>query len=67
VFLYTFKRKYVAVTLIPAILMTLVTTSYILIAPEGLRLPYNIGLIIASVVALALVGIFIYKTRKLNK
>jgi carbon starvation protein CstA len=67
VFLYTFKRKYVAVTLFPAILMTLVTTSYILIAPEGLRLPYNIGLIIASVVALALVGIFIYKTRKLNK
>ena len=67
VFLYTFKRKYVAVTLIPAILMTLVTTSYILIAPEGLRLPYNVGLIIASVVALALIGIFIYKTRKLNK
>jgi hypothetical protein len=47
--------------------MTLVTTSYILIAPEGLRLPYNIGVIIASVVALALIGIFIYKTRKLNK
>ena len=67
VFLYTFKRKYVAVTLIPAILMTLVTTSYILIAPEGLRLPYNVGVIIASLAALVLIGIFIYKTRKLNK
>lgn len=67
VFLYNFKKKYMVVTLIPAILMTMVTVSYILIAPEGFSLPYNVGLIISSVIALAIIGIFVYKTRKINK
>lgn len=67
VFLYNFKKKYMVVTLIPAILMTMVTVSYILIAPEGFSLPYNVGLIISSIIALAIIGIFVYKTRKINK
>ena len=67
VFLYNFKKKYMVVTLIPAILMTMVTVSYILIASEGFSLPYNVGLIISSVIALAIIGIFVYKTRKINK
>lgn len=67
VFLYNFKKKYMVVTLIPAILMTMVTVSYILIAPEGFSLPYNVGLIISFVIALAIIGIFVYKTRKINK
>ena len=67
VFLYNFKKKYMVVTLIPAILMTMVTVSYILLAPEGFSLPYNVGLIISSIIALAIIGIFVYKTRKINK
>ncbi|MBR2492419.1 MAG: carbon starvation protein A, partial [Paludibacteraceae bacterium] len=67
VFLYNFKKKYMVVTLIPAILMTMVTVSYILIAPEGFSLPYNVGLIISFVIALAIIGIFVYKIRKINK
>lgn len=67
VFLYNFKKKYMVVTLIPAILMTMVTVSYILIAPEGFSLPYNVGLIISSIIALAIIGIFVYKIRKINK
>lgn len=39
------ERKNYWVTLIPAFFMTFVCTSYILVAPEGLSLPYNVGII----------------------
>ncbi len=52
VYLYNNKRKYTLVALIPALLMTMVTVLYILIAPEGFTLPYNIGLAIATLCVL---------------
>ena len=67
VYLYNNKRKYTLVALIPALLMTMVTVLYILIAPEGFTLPYNIGLAIASIcVLLVSVGVFYKEKRVVN-
>jgi carbon starvation protein CstA len=46
-------------TTIPATYMTVVVTSYILVAPEGFRLPYTVGLTTGLVVAAALFVLFI--------
>lgn len=55
------KKKLYIITLIPALFMTCVTTTYILFAPEGLQLPYPVALGI-SITFSALCGIwFIYK------
>lgn len=67
VYLYNNKRKYTLVALIPALLMTMVTVLYILIAPEGFTLPYNIGLAIASLCVLLVAGGVFYKIKKSNK
>jgi carbon starvation protein CstA len=45
--------------LIPATFMTVVVTSYIIVAGEGLGLPYNIGITAGLVLAIALFGLFI--------
>ena len=62
------ERKFYWITLVPAIFMTAVTTTYLLFAPEGFSLPkeisYPIGIIL-SIVALA--GFFIYKHSYFNK
>jgi carbon starvation protein CstA len=47
------------ITLIPAAFMTVVVTSYIIVAPEGFRLPYNFGIISGIVVAAVLFALFI--------
>jgi carbon starvation protein CstA len=47
------------IALIPAVFMTAVVTSYIIVAPEGFRAPYNIGIAAGIVVALALFFMFI--------
>lgn len=39
------EKKAFVITLIPAVFMTAVISSYILVAPEGLQLPLNTGLI----------------------
>ena len=39
------KGKFFWVTLIPAMFMTVVCTSYILVAPEGFQLPLRVGLV----------------------
>ena len=67
VYLYNNKRKYTLVALIPALLMTMVTVLYILIAPEGFTLPYNIGLAIATFCVLLVSGGVFYKIKKSNK
>lgn len=67
VYLYNNKRKYTLVALIPALLMTMVTVLYILIAPEGFTLPYNIGLAIATLCVLLVLGGVFYKVKKSNK
>jgi carbon starvation protein CstA len=55
------------ISLIPAMFMTVVSVSYIMIAPEGLHLPQHlwwVGYTIALCVALACLGCFAYTMRK---
>ena len=57
------------IALIPALFMTMVCSSYILIAPEGLHLPVEwrwLGYLIACVITIACLGGFIFWTRKRN-
>ncbi|MDR2803368.1 MAG: carbon starvation protein A [Treponema sp.] len=46
-------------SLVPAVFMTVVVTSYIIVAPEGFRLPYNFGIIFGIVLAAVLFVLFI--------
>ena len=60
----TQKKKMFLVTLIPALFMTVVTVTYIFMAPEGFRLAPWIAYIIAGVTALAFLAIYlIWKSR----
>ncbi|MCL2294442.1 MAG: carbon starvation protein A [Spirochaetes bacterium] len=52
--------KFYWIALIPATFMTVVVICYIIIAPEGLRLPYMVGIIAGLVTAAALFAAFIY-------
>ena len=55
------------IALIPALFMTMVSTSYILIAPEGFRLPEQyrwIGYAVAGVITVALLLTFVVWTRR---
>lgn len=58
VFLVKIKTHYI-VSLIPAMFMTMVTSSYIMIAPEGLELNPGISYILAGVLTLTLLYYFI--------
>ena len=55
------------VTLIPALWMTLVSTTYICIAPEGFTLPTNISYAIGAVCTLTLLVVFIIWNRRIGK
>jgi carbon starvation protein CstA len=60
------ENKLYWITLIPAVFMTAVTTTYLLIAPEGFSLPAGISYLTGAVVSVgALAGFFIYR-RKLH-
>ncbi len=50
-----------------ATFMTGVVSSYILFAPEGFQLPYNIAVSISLVFALSLLGLFLYKAHTIKK
>ncbi|MCD4770326.1 MAG: carbon starvation protein A, partial [Bacteroidales bacterium] len=52
--------------LIPAAFMTAVTTTYILVAPEGFQLPYMFSYITGTSVALVLMGWFLINNFKTN-
>ena len=52
------RQKNIYLTLFPAMFMTCVCTTYILVAPEGFSLPYNVSCVIGVVVALVLCGMF---------
>lgn len=54
------ENKPYIVTLIPALFMTAVCTTYILMAPEGLALSEVVAYIIAAVVVLFVFGLFLY-------
>ncbi|MBQ7685323.1 MAG: carbon starvation protein A [Bacteroidaceae bacterium] len=49
------------IALVPALFMTVVCTSYILVAPEGFRLPLNVGLISGAALMIVLGGLFAWK------
>lgn len=53
------KGKNFYVALFPALFMTAVCTSYILVAPEGFRLPHVPSCVAGVVVAAALLGLFV--------
>ncbi len=67
VYLYKNNKKYTLVTLLPAILMTVVTVLYILIAPEGFTLPYNLSIVITIVCTLLVAGGVFYKINAKEK
>lgn len=52
------ERKCYWITLLPAIFMTVVTTTYIFFAPEGLRLGYTLSLVLGGCISVVLVGLF---------
>jgi len=61
------EQKTYFVTLLPALFMTIVITSYLFFAPEGFNLPYNISLSIGFMVAaVALISFELYR-RKLRE
>ncbi|MBQ7823881.1 MAG: carbon starvation protein A [Bacteroidaceae bacterium] len=55
------KKKLYIITLIPALFMTCVTSTYILFASEGLQLPYPIALGIGIAFSIICGILFIYK------
>lgn len=57
-------RSYV-ITLLPALFMTVVCTSYLLFAPEGFGLPQTISVAVGVVVALGLLVVFARRRRGL--
>lgn len=61
------ERKNFFVSLVPAMFMTCVTTTYICVAKEGLQLPYVCSCIIGGVVTLAVVALFAVKRKKWMK
>ena len=63
----TLRRKNVLVTLIPAMFMTVVTVTYIFMAPEGFRLAPQIAYVIAAVVSLAFLIIYLWWKRRFDK
>lgn len=63
----TIKKKIVLVTLIPAMFMTIVTVTYIFMAPEGFRLAPWIAYIIAGVTALTFLVTYLLWKRRLDK
>ena len=54
-------------TLIPACWMTLICTSYIIIAPEGFSLDSTVGVIGGLVLTIAILCVFSYKIIKMTK
>jgi carbon starvation protein CstA len=51
--------KFYWIALIPSVFMTVVVTSYIIIAPEGFRAPYNVGIAAGVALAFVLFALFI--------
>ena len=63
----TLRRKLALVTLIPALFMTVVTVTYIFMAPEGFRLAPKVAYIIAAVVSITFLIIYLLWKRRFDK
>ncbi len=66
VYLAKFKKNY-WVSLFPAIFMTMVTISYIFLAPEGFNLDHNLSYFIAGLVTTGCTVLFFVKNHKKKK
>jgi len=60
------NKKFHYICSLPAAFMTAVTVTYILIAPEGLKLPTNIGYPVGITTAVLAFAFFLYKASKNN-
>jgi carbon starvation protein CstA len=60
------ERKPYIITLIPAVFMTAVISTYIMVAPEGFRLPQNVS-IITGIIITAIITTFFLRTALLVK
>jgi carbon starvation protein CstA len=64
-FVYMFKaKKFYWIVLIPAIFMTGVVTTYILIAPEGFQLQNNLSYTLGGIITVLITMFFIFKVRR---
>lgn len=54
------EKKFFWITFLPALFMTVVTTSYILVAPEGFRLPLFPSTIVGIIISLGLGLLFLH-------
>jgi carbon starvation protein CstA len=67
VYLAREKKPYI-ITLIPALFMTCVSTTYICIAPEGLQLPHTISYTLGAIaVIIAIAWFFVWKSKRVKK
>jgi len=60
----TKEKRFYGIALLPAMFMTAVSVSYILMAPEGFHLSQTISIVSGIVVSLASFGLFAVKTLK---
>lgn len=60
------EKKCYWITLLPALFMTVVSVSYIMYAPEGLSLGYNLSVGVGLLVALLFASLFIRYMRKIR-
>ena len=59
------EKKFFWISFLPAVFMTMVVATYIVVAPEGLHLPANVGYIVGGVVTVGIVGGFVRWVRRL--
>jgi len=59
--------KFYWITLVPAIFMTMVSCSYILIAPEGMQLSQQTGVIISAVITMFITAWFVVRSVDFKK
>ena len=58
------QKKCFWITLIPALFMTMVCSSYIVVAPEGFHFPIPVGLAVGAVFDLVCLGLFYFRTKR---
>ncbi len=65
VFLVKYRRFFL-IAFIPAVFMTMVATSYILVAKEGFRIPYWEGIIISAVFTAFVTAVFLLRIKSVR-
>lgn len=60
----TNQKKCFWISLIPALFMTMVCSSYIVVAPEGFHLPIPVGVAVGTVLDLVCLGFFYFRVKR---